>query len=256
MTSPTRPLRVVIADDEAPARNRLREVLADCHATVPVEVVAEVGNGHELLDVLQRQDADIVFLDIRMPGMDGLEAARHLQALARPPRIVFTTAYDTYAVKAFELHAIDYLLKPIRGSRLMDSLSRVASGGPIRTAGLEALAKGPRTHISVQERGRVVLVPVHSILFLRAELKYVAVRTPQREYLIEDSLSRLEQEFSATFIRIHRSWLVARAHLAGFEKRDDENAEGHWVAVVAGLDERLPVSRRQAHIIREFGRSD
>lgn len=255
MNTRTPPLQIMIADDEAPARNRLRELLADCGETEPIEVVAEAGTGLELLDALQTQAADVVFLDIRMPGMDGLETARHLQTLPRPPRIVFTTAYDAYAVKAFELHAIDYLLKPIRASRLLDSLVRARHTAPARTPELDTISRAPRTHVAAQERGRVVLIPVPSILYLRADLKYVAVRTVDREYLIEESLSRLEQEFGQAFVRIHRSCLVARAHLSGFERAGSDGTEGgHWVAVVAGLDAKLPVSRRQAHIVREFGK--
>ncbi|MBI1398148.1 MAG: response regulator [Betaproteobacteria bacterium] len=244
----------MIADDEVPARNRMRELLADCSETLPVEVVGEAGSGQELLDALQQSPADVVFLDIRMPDMDGIETARHLQALATPPRIVFTTAYDTYAVKAFELHAIDYLLKPIRGRRLLDSLERASGALSPRQGGLDDIARAPRTHIAVQERGRVVLVPVKDIRFLRSELKYVTIRTEDREFLVEDSLTRLEQEFAGTFVRIHRSCLVARAYLRGFERQDTTSSDSTWLAVLEGIDEPLPVSRRQAHVIRDFGR--
>jgi two-component system, LytTR family, response regulator AlgR len=247
-------LRVVITDDEVPARSRMRDLLQDCAATLPIELVGEAANGRELIELLQEREADLVLLDIRMPEMDGLEAAQHLQKLPEPPKIIFTTAFDAYAVKAFELHAVDYLLKPIRLRRLFDAISRARALTPLRLDVLKELAPEARTHLSVQERGRVILVPVPDIVYLRAELKYVSIRTRERELLLEESLSRLEQEFAGTFVRIHRSCLVAKAHLAGFEKAA-EDGEGGWVAVLKGIDEKLPVSRRQAHVVREFGKS-
>lgn len=247
-------LRVVITDDEAPARSRMRDLLQDCAATLPIELVGEAANGRELIELLQERDADLVLLDIRMPEMDGLEAAQHLQKLPEPPKIIFTTAFDAYAVKAFELHAVDYLLKPIRLRRLFDAVSRARALTPLRLDVLKELTPEARTHLSVQERGRVILVPVPEIVYLRAELKYVSIRTRERELLLEESLSRLEQEFADTFVRIHRSCLVAKAHLAGFEKAA-EDGEGGWVALLKGVDEKLPVSRRQAHVVREFGKS-
>lgn len=247
------PLRIALVDDEAPARNRLRELLADCSETVPLTVVGEAASGRDAMELVQREAIDLVLLDIRMPDMDGLETARHLSHLAVPPYIVFTTAFDRYAVSAFELHAVDYLLKPIRATRLQESLQRVRSLPPLRAETLEALSKAPRTHLSVSERGRVLLIPVPEVLYLRSELKYVTIRTAEREYLIEESLTRLEEEFAASFVRIHRNCLVAKAHLAGFERAGDDG-ETHWVALLKGLDERLPVSRRQAHVVRDFGR--
>jgi two-component system response regulator AlgR len=252
MTHP-QSLRVVITDDEAPARSRMRDLLQDCAATLPIELVGEAANGRELIELLQERTADLVLLDIRMPEMDGLEAAQHLLKLPEPPKIIFTTAFDAYAVKAFELHAVDYLLKPIRLRRLFDAVTRARALTLLRLDVLKELAPEPRTHLSVQERGRVILVPVPDIVYLRAELKYVSIRTAERELLLEESLTRLEQEFASRFVRIHRSCLVAKAHLAGFEK-SVEDGENGWVALLKGLDEKLPVSRRQAHVVREFGK--
>lgn len=247
-------LRVMVCDDEAPARSRLRELLADCAAYMPVELVGEAASGVQLIAQLQECGADVVLLDIRMPGMDGLETAGHLGKLERPPRVIFATAFDAHAVKAFELQAVDYLVKPIRQARLLEALARVRALEPGRLEALRQLAPASRTHLAVPERGRVVLVPVADILYLRAELKYVIVRTASGEHLVEDSLVRLEQEFGVSFIRIHRSYLVAKRHLAGFE-RGGEGADSGWVAVVKGLPERLPVSRRQAPLVRAFGRT-
>jgi two-component system response regulator AlgR len=248
------PLRVVVADDEAPARSRIRDLLEDCAASFALQVVGEAANGQQLLELLQRTPADVVLLDIRMPEMDGIEAAQHIQKLTEPPAVIFTTAYDSYALKAFELHALDYLVKPIRLRRLYDALTRVRSMTPLSLDVLQQIAPEARRHLSVQERGRVVLVPVDKILFMRAELKYVTIRTAEHEHLVEESLVRLEQEFRDRFVRIHRSCLVARDYVERFERSGEDSAEGGWVVVLRGLDERLPVSRRQQHVIKDFGR--
>jgi len=248
-------LRVVIADDEAPARSRLRDLLDDCAASMALEVVGDAANGRALLEMLEHTAADVVLLDIRMPEMDGIEVAQHLQKLADPPNVIFTTAYDSYALQAFELHAVDYLLQPIRLRRLYEALSRVRTITPLSLDVLQKLTPEPRRHVSVQERGRVVLVPVDKILYLRAELKYVTIRTAEREYLLEESLTRLEQEFAARFVRIHRSCLVARDYVESFERQSEGETEGQWVVKLRGLDERLAVSRRQQHVIKEFGRT-
>ncbi|HEX7954362.1 MAG TPA: LytTR family DNA-binding domain-containing protein [Burkholderiales bacterium] len=254
MTSHPQSLRVVIADDEAPARSRVRDLLEDCASSFPIELAGEAANGRELLELLSDAAADVVLLDIRMPEMDGLEAAQHLLKLAEPPSIIFTTAYDDYALKAFELHAVDYLVKPIRLRRLHDALTRARAITPLRLDVLQRIAPEPRKHLSVQERGKVLLIPVSDILYLRAELKYVTVRTAAREHLVEESLSRLEQEFTDQFVRIHRSCLVAKAHIAGFEKEAVDPGESRWTVILQGLDEKLPVSRRQQHIVKALGK--
>jgi two-component system response regulator AlgR len=250
-------LRILIVDDEAPARSRLRELLQDCAASQPLQLIGEAANGREALAFLSQQPVDLVLLDIRMPGMDGIEAAQHMQHLAQPPAVIFTTAYDNYAIQAFEVNAIDYLLKPVRAERLLAALRKVKPLSPGGVAALRALAPQGRTHLSVNERGRIILVPVEQIRYLRAELKYVTVRTAEREYLVEESLSHLEQEFDGLFVRVHRSCLVARAYVNGFEKQaQDESGEAHsgWVVLLEGLAEKLPVSRRQQHIVKEFAR--
>jgi two-component system, LytTR family, response regulator AlgR len=246
--------RILIVDDEAPARRRLRELIGDCAAVLALEVIGEAGDGHEALAVLNERRADVVLLDIRMPGMDGIELARHIQKLDTPPAVVFTTAYDAYAVKAFELNAIDYLLKPIRAERLALALKKAVASNALSATALAQLAPKARTHLSINERGRVVLVAVADIVFLRAEQKYVTVRTLAREFLLEESLIGLEQEFAQEFVRVHRSALVAKAAIEGFERASAQEAgEAHWQVMLRGLPERLPVSRRQQHIVREFG---
>ncbi len=248
------PRRVMIVDDEAPARSRMRDLLADVHAGLPVVVAGEAANGHDALQIAGAGGVDVALLDVRMPGMDGIEVARHLQQLAAPPAVIFTTAYDAYAIQAFELHVVDYLLKPIKASRLQAALSRVAQTAPLNPETLRGMQQAPRTCLSVAERGRVHLIPVPDILFLRAELKYITVRTAAREYLIEESLIQLEQEFAERFVRVHRNCLVARAAIRGFERVGADAGEGPWQVVLAGLEERIPVSRRQQHIVREFTR--
>ncbi len=249
MNAPNPPLRVLIVDDEAPARRRLRDVLADCAAELPVDVVGEAASGVEALNRVQQQPVDAVLLDIRMPGMDGLECAAHLNRLASPPAVIFSTAYDAYACQAFDLNAVDYLLKPVRADRLVRALSRAhrLSAGTLEQ--LREADPKARTHLSINEKGRIVLIPVVDILYLKAELKYVTVRTAAREFLLEESLVRLEQEFGEAFLRIHRNCLVASERIREIGKSPGED-EGHFLRL-DGLDERLPVSRRQYSALRE-----
>lgn len=244
-------LRVFIVDDELPARNRLRELLHDCNDQIALDIVGEAGNGQEALDTLSETPADVVLMDIRMPQMDGIELAQHLQKLPKPPVIIFTTAYDAYAIKAFEVRAIDYLLKPIRLGRLFDALTRARDAVPIQTEVLRELLPEPRKHFSIHERGKIHLVPVDSVLFLRAELKYITVGTAEREHLIEESLTALEKEFATRFVRIHRNCLVAKDAIVGFQKGGDENESG-WMVKLKGVEEALPISRRQQYIVKEF----
>lgn len=253
MNAPNLPLRVLIVDDEAPARRRLRDVLADCAAELQVDIVGEADNGLDALDLVQQRPVDAVLLDIRMPGMDGLECAAHLNRLAAPPAIIFSTAYDAYACQAFDLNAVDYLLKPVRAERLVRSLSRAHRLSAATLDHLRDVHPKARTHLSVNEKGRVVLIPVADILYLKAELKYVTVRTAAREFLIEESLTRLESEFGDLFLRIHRNCLVAAARIREIGKQPGDE-EGHFLRL-DGLDERLPVSRRQYSALREKIRS-
>ncbi|MBL8515421.1 MAG: response regulator [Betaproteobacteria bacterium] len=249
------PLRVLAVDDEGPARQRLKDLLTDCREAAPHALIGEAANGREALEIINQGNVDLVLMDIRMPVMDGIEAAGHLLGMEKPPRLIFTTAYDAYAIKAFELNAIDYLLKPIKQDRLLAALRKA---GSLATAvhapagALDGLRQGPRKHLSIHERGRVVLIPMVDVLFLRAELKYVTVRTAEREFLLDESLTKLEEEFSAEFVRVHRNALVAKKAITGFEKQTETDGETHWVVLLRGIPDRLAVSRRQQHIVREF----
>lgn len=245
-------LRVFIVDDELPARNRLRDLLHDCGEQLPLDIVGEAGNGQQALDRLMETPADVVLLDIRMPQMDGIELAQHLNKLPKPPVIIFTTAFDAYAIRAFDLHAVDYLLKPIRLKRLFEALTRAREAVPVQTEVLRDLLPEPRKFLSIHERGKIHLVPVEQVLFLRAELKYVTVRTAESAYLLEESLTALEQEFAARFVRIHRNCLVAKEAIEGFEKGGEEGEGSGWMVRLKGVDELLAISRRQQHIVKEF----
>ena len=247
-------LRVFIVDDEPPARTRLRDLLNDCGAQLALEIVGEAGNGREALEKLTSIAADVVLLDTRMPQMDGIELAQHLNKLPKPPVVIFTTAYDAYAIKAFDLRVIDYLLKPIRLGRLFEALNRARLAVPVQTEVLRELLPEPRRNLSIHERGKIHLIPIEQVLYLRAELKYVTVRTAEREYLIEESLNALEKEFLTRFVRIHRNCLIAKEAIAGFEKGGDEGESG-WMVRLKGLEDLLAISRRQQHIVKEFSRA-
>jgi two-component system, LytTR family, response regulator AlgR len=242
-------LKVFIVDDEEPARERLKTLLGDIALQVPAQVVGEARNGMQAIELLPPSGAQVLLLDIQMPGMGGLEVARHLARLAQPPRIVFITAHDRHAVEAFELNALDYLLKPVRADRLAAALKKASVP---ESGSLEKAAEAPREYLSLAERNRIVLLPVRDILYLRAEEKYVTVRTRAREHLVEEPLIALEKEFATRFIRIHRNCLVARAAIRGFERAPNDDGEAHWLVVLDGLEERLPVSRRQWPAVREL----
>jgi two-component system response regulator AlgR len=249
-------LRVLIVDDEPLARERLATLLSDIEPSLPNRVVGSVGDGLAALDALSSAPADVVLVDIRMPRMGGIEFVSHLRSCHDAPAVIFTTAYDHHAVQAFELNAVDYLLKPIRAERLRVALQKVALAGGSHSSGvaaekLQALPAESRHFFSCQERGKLLLVPVAEVLYLRADAKYVVAKTVEREYLLDESLLKLEEEFASSFLRLHRSVLVAQTALAGFEKTCDADGE-RWVALLRGLAEKLPVSRRQWPLVKRF----
>ena len=243
-------LRIYIADDEAPARARLKELLADIRGELATKIVGESDNGLDVVDRLPASGAQVLLLDIQMPGMGGIELARHLCALENAPAVIFVTAHDRHAVEAFELNALDYLMKPVRAERLVAALRKslvaAAERDPRGQAErLERAAGGAREFFSVAERNRIVLVPVGDVLFLKAELKYVTLRTAAGEHLIEEPLVSIEREFGERFVRVHRNCLVARSAIRGFERvAGSAEEEPHWSVVLEGTPERLPVSRR------------
>jgi two-component system response regulator AlgR len=240
-------MKVLLVDDEAPARERLRrliEELDDGH-----EVVGEAGNGEDAVNAARELDADLVLLDIKMPGMGGLEAAAALAELEPPPAVVLVTAYSEYALDAFEHQVADYLVKPVRRDRLRAALERLPlTTRAQRAPGPDEEAGDLRRHLSAQYRGGVQTVPIDDVLYLLAEQKYVTVRHSAGRMLIDESLKSLEQEFPDRFLRIHRNALVATRQLVGLEK----GADGASLAVLSGCEERLPVSRRHLPEIRRF----
>jgi two-component system response regulator AlgR len=236
--------RLLVVDDEPLARERLRQLLAEPGND---DVIGEAASGLEALTACATLQPDIVLLDIRMPDMDGLEAARHLAQLPRPPAVIFTTAYDEHALAAFETHAVDYLLKPVRRERLQTALRRARL---LTAPGLASLAQvrgnAPRTHFSACSKGSLRLVPLSDVLYLQADQGYVTVRHRQGELLIEDSLRALENEFGADFLRVHRNTLVAVAQVAGLER----DADGNFSILLRDRPELLPVSRRLVSDVR------
>ena len=233
-------LRVLIVDDEPPARARLGQLLAEIGGA---ELIGEAASGPEALEQAMRLTPDVVLLDVRMPGMDGLETARHLSELGEPPAVIFTTAYDQYALNAFDTRAAGYLLKPVRKDKLAAALEQA---GRLTRAQLKRLAAAAgaagRTHIAVRRREQLRLIPLEQILYFQADQKYTTVRHAGGEDLIEESLRTLEEELGARFVRIHRNTLVNVAHLEGIERSED----GRYSVRLAGLAAPLPVSRRLA----------
>lgn len=182
----TNTARIFIIDDEAPARKRLTNLLDDCRADFPLAIMGEAANGRDAIDALNKMDIDIVLCDIRMPIMDGIEFARHLATRETPPKLIFTTAFDQYAVKAFELNAVDYLLKPIKQERLLAALQKARVVKPPTADALATATNNKRRHLSIHERGKVVLVPLDDILYLKAELKYITVRTAAKNFCLKN----------------------------------------------------------------------
>ena len=243
-------MRVLIVDDEKLARERLKELLNDIGGYT---VVGEAMNGAEAVERASELNPDVLLMDIRMPGMDGLEAAMHLMGMEHPPSVIFTTAYDQHALDAFEVNAVDYLLKPIRKDRLANALTKAKKLTQKQAREISQARAEPqaRTHISVHLRGNIRLVPVPDIVYFLADSKYVAVRTRAEEHLIEDSLVNLEKEFGDRFLRIHRNALVATPSIKGIEK----SPGGTWQVSFKELDTKLDVSRRHTAAVRRWARS-
>jgi|SRR5689334_14609278 len=247
-------LRVLVVEDEELARLRLRSLVDECPQP-RAAVVGEAANASQALVWLATQSCDAILLDVQMPGRDGTQLAAELRNRERAPAVVFVTAHAEHAVKAFDLEAVDYVTKPVRRERLQAALQRVAQRLQILPATPEP-EKDEAPVIVVSDRGRVIRVPITDVLYLKAELKYVTLRTPQHTYVLDDSLSELEERLGAHFLRVHRNALVARKAVRALERRivaadgDDEGGEA-WAVCVAPTDEWLAVSRRQVATVRE-----
>ncbi len=240
------PLQVLVVDDEPLARSRLRTLLGDCREPAAT-AAAEAGNAAEAMDAVRRRAFDAILLDVRMPGADGLALAQALRGLPHEPPVVFVTAHAEHAVAAFDLEAVDYLTKPVRLERLQVALQKVER----RLAERRGDAAGEEPVLVIQDRGRTERVPLSEVLYFKAELKYITVRTAARSYILDASLSDLEERHASQFLRIHRNALVARRAVRALEKHDDpEEGEG-WAVRLNGIDELLAVSRRQLTAVRE-----
>ncbi len=240
-------LQVLLVDDESLARARLRTLLDDCRQPAAC-VAAEAGNATQALELLRRQRFDLVLLDVRMPGADGLALAQALRQLPEPPPVVFVTAHADHAVQAFEVEAVDYLTKPVRLERLQQALQKVER---LQQSARAGIPDTPFDTLVIQDRGLVVRLPLAEVVYLKAELKYVTVRTASRSYILDGSLAELEERYAGLFLRIHRNALVAVRALRALEKHDDPQEGEGWAVRLDGVDERLTVSRRQLPAVRE-----
>jgi len=230
-------MRCLVVDDELLARERLSRMLGQLQG---YEVCGEAADGEQALGQVQALTPELVLMDIRMPGMGGLEAARHLLKLEHPPAVVFTTAYGDHALEAFDAQAVDYLLKPIHPERLQQALDKAKRLSLGQLERVEENRGGARTHLCARNRGNLELIPVEEIIYLQADQKYVTVRSAARTILVEDALKALEQEFGDRFIRIHRSALVAVRAIRALVK----DSQGRCQVVLDGIEERLEISRR------------
>jgi two-component system response regulator AlgR len=239
-------MKILIVDDEMLARERLASLLSELDKNFSL---SEAEHGVEALRLISEESPELVLLDIRMPVMDGLEVAHHLAGLESPPAIIFTTAYQDYALDAFDAHAVDYLMKPIRKERLLEAIGRAKALNRINVSKLRDNdeSSNSRSHLSTIVHGNLQIIPVEKIHFLKADQKYVTAVWPEGELLIDDSLKSLEQEFATQFIRIHRNTLVALKYVQGLGK--DE--EGNPCIKLQGIEIRLPVSRRHASNVRK-----
>jgi len=240
-------LRALIVDDEPLARARLRTLLAECRQPMAI-TAGEAGSAMDAMMLVNRQRFDVALLDIHMPGADGLRLAQTLRTLPQPLPVVFVTAHAEHAVQAFEIEAVDYLTKPVLLPRLQAALQKVErqmAGQSVREpdADVECLV--------ISERGRTVRVPLSEVLYLKAELKYVTVRTAASSYLLEDSLNQLDERYPGRFLRIHRNALVARTAMRELVRHHDPKEGESWSVRLSGIDEELSVSRRQTAAVRQ-----
>ena len=240
-------LKVLVVDDESLARMRLRTLLGDC-AAPGADVLGEAANAVQAMTALQRERFDLVLLDIHMPGTDGVVLARNIAELPEPPFVVFVTAHAEHAVQAFEVNAADYLTKPVRLERLQQALQKTERLMQLRSAQSTVLTEKV---LLIQDRGRTERIPVAEVLYLKAELKYITVRTAGRSYILDGSLSELEDKYAPHFMRIHRNALIARRAVRALEKHYDPEEGDGWAVRLNGVSELLAVSRRQLSAVRE-----
>lgn len=247
----TTTLNVIVVDDEALARQRLRTLLGDC-LDPAVQVTGEAADAVSAMTLLQHRPCDVVLLDIHMPGTTGLQLARAVRQLPNPPLVVFVTAHAEHALEAFDVEALDYLTKPVRLPRLQAALKKAEQATQHRK---ESWVDQAADFVLIHDRGRTERVFLPDIVYLKAELKYVTVRTAGRSYIYDGSLSEFEDRHAAHWLRIHRNALVARHAIRALERYTapldpDDKGDG-WAVRLAGVPEHLVVSRRQLAAVRE-----
>jgi two-component system response regulator AlgR len=241
-------IRVLIVDDEQLARDRLSRMVAELDE---YEVAGEAGTGQDAVRLVAGLQPEIVLLDIRMPGMDGLEAARHLESVDEPPAVIFCTAYEEHAIEAFNLQAVGYLLKPVRRENLRQALGNAQRVNKAQLAALSDDGSRRRSHISARTRKGIELVPVDAVRYFQADQKYVTVRYGEGELIIDETLRDLEREFGELFIRVHRNALVAARHIVALDRLGD----GHYQIRLNDVDESIDISRRHVASVRKFVKS-
>ena len=248
-SAPGHRLQVLVVDDEPLARSRLRTLISDCNVPA-ADVMGEAGNAVQAMELMHRQRFDVAFLDIHMPGMDGLALARTLQGTSHPPALVFVTAHAEHALDAFEVDAADYLTKPVRLERLQAALQKAERLLQARDGLAQDEAEAPV--LVIQERGRTERVPLAEVVYFKAELKYVTVRTAQRSFILDGSLNELEVRYPEQFLRVHRNALIAKRAVRALEKHYEPDEGEGWAVRLLGIDELVAVSRRQLSAVKEL----
>ena len=240
-------LKVLLVDDEALARARLKTLLGDCKQPVTV-LQGEAANASDAMELLKRVAVDVVLLDINLPGANGITLAHLLREMPKAPAVVFVTAHAQHAVQAFELEAIDYLTKPVRLERLQAALQKVERA---KSAKQDARPQAIQEVVIIQERGHTERLPLSEVLYFKAELKYITVRTATRSYILDGSINELEEKYAAQFMRIHRNAIIARRAVRALVKHVDPQEGEGWAVRLADVQELLFVSRRQVGAVRE-----
>jgi two-component system, LytTR family, response regulator AlgR len=240
-------LKVLLVDDEALARARLKTLLGDCRHPVTV-LQGEAANATDAMALLKRIAVDVLLLDINLPGANGITLAQLLRDMPNPPSIVFVTAHAEHAVHAFELEAVDYLTKPVRLERLQAALQKAER---VKAAIQDIRPDAVEDVVIIQERGHTERLPLSEVLYFKAELKYITVRTATRSYILDGSINELEAKYQAQFMRIHRNAIIARRAVRALVKHVDPQEGEGWAVRLVDVQELLFVSRRQVGAVRE-----
>jgi two-component system response regulator AlgR len=238
-------MKILIVDDEQLARDRLSRMIGNF---ADHDVIGEAANGIEAVKQASTLQPEVVLMDIRMPGMDGLEAARHFAEFEEPPAVIFCTAYEEHAVEAFDLQAVGYLLKPVRRENLETALGKAQRVNKAQLAALAEEQPPRRTHISARTRKGIELIPVEEVRYFQADQKYVTVRHQEGEIIIDETLKELEEEFGERFLRVHRNALVAVRYIIGLDRLGD----GHYQIRLKDIDESVDISRRHVAAVRKY----